>query len=318
MDDTDPSATLRIGELSRRLGVSDHALRAWERRYGLLRPVRTVGGYRLYSEADFERVRRMQAHLAAGLSTAQAAQAALEEDRAAGAADPGPVGQHDTMGGALQTLTRALDEFDERTAHLVIDRLLTTFTIETVLREVLLPYLRDLGDRWAGGAVSIAQEHFGSNVIRGRLTSIGRGWGHGHGPQALLACVPGELHDIALVAFGIVLSRRGWHVQYLGANTPVDDLVRVASTRRTDLIVLVGTTPERFDDVTPDLTRLAAVAPVAIGGPGATRAVADTVGARLLTGDPVSAAESVAAANDPRAYRPSTDSPRSAGPPPPA
>jgi MerR family transcriptional regulator, light-induced transcriptional regulator len=316
MDDTDPSATLRIGELSRRLGVSDHALRAWERRYGLLRPVRTVGGYRLYSEADFERVRRMQAHLAAGLSTAQAAQAALEEDRAA--ADTGPVEQHDTMDGALQTLTQALDELDERTAHLVIDRLLNIFTIETVLREVLLPYLRHLGERWASGAVSIAQEHFASNVVRGRLTSIGRGWGHGHGPRALLACVPGELHDIALIAFGIVLSRRGWHVQYLGANTPVDDLVRVASTRRTDLIVLVGTTPERFDDVTPDLTRLAAVAPVAIGGPGATRAVADTVGAQLLTGDPVSAAESVTAANDHRAYRPSRDSPRSPSPPPPA
>src|SRR5829696_9445111 len=79
---TDPSspAVLRIGELSRRLGVSDHVLRAWERRYGLLRPVRTAGGFRLYSEADLERVRRMQAHLAEGLSPAQAAQAAIDED----------------------------------------------------------------------------------------------------------------------------------------------------------------------------------------------------------------------------------------------
>src|SRR6185436_2910459 len=77
----DPLAVLRIGELSRRLGVSDHVLRAWERRYGLLRPVRSAGGFRLYSEADEARVRRMQAFIAQGLSPAEAAHAALDDGR---------------------------------------------------------------------------------------------------------------------------------------------------------------------------------------------------------------------------------------------
>src|SRR5688500_11462563 len=77
MSEPAPPAVLRIGELSRRLGVSDHVLRAWERRYGLLRPVRTAGGFRLYSEADLDRVRRMQAYLAQGLSAAEAARAAV-------------------------------------------------------------------------------------------------------------------------------------------------------------------------------------------------------------------------------------------------
>ena len=71
---------LRIGELSRRLGVSGHVLRAWESRYGLLQPVRSAGGFRLYSEADEMRVRRMQAHLAGGLSAAEAARTVLRED----------------------------------------------------------------------------------------------------------------------------------------------------------------------------------------------------------------------------------------------
>src|SRR5438046_10622850 len=78
MDQQTPSPMVRIGELGRRLGVSDHVLRAWERRYGLLRPVRTTGGFRLYSEADLDRVRRMQAYLAQGLSAAQAARAAID------------------------------------------------------------------------------------------------------------------------------------------------------------------------------------------------------------------------------------------------
>ncbi len=84
MDQETPSARVRIGELGRRVGVSDHVLRAWERRYGLLRPVRSPGGYRLYSDADERRIRRMQAHLAAGLSAAEAARAALSDER------PGP------------------------------------------------------------------------------------------------------------------------------------------------------------------------------------------------------------------------------------
>ena len=58
---------VRIGELSRRVGVSAELLRAWERRYGLLRPERSSGGFRLYGREDEERVRLMQGHLEAGV-----------------------------------------------------------------------------------------------------------------------------------------------------------------------------------------------------------------------------------------------------------
>src|ERR1700745_2417455 len=78
MDSPDGPPVLRIGELSRRLGVSDHVLRAWESRYGLLQPVRSAGGFRLYSAADEERIRRMQAYLAEGLPGAEAARPALD------------------------------------------------------------------------------------------------------------------------------------------------------------------------------------------------------------------------------------------------
>src|SRR6188472_4571284 len=77
--ESDP-AVLRIGELARRVAVNQDLLRAWERRYGLLKPARSPGGYRLYSGADEQRVRRMQAHLARGLAAAEAARAALDEE----------------------------------------------------------------------------------------------------------------------------------------------------------------------------------------------------------------------------------------------
>ena len=81
---------------------------------------------------------------------------------------------------------------------------------------------------WQGGTASVAMEHFASNVLRGRLAGLARSWGSGHGPQALLACPPGELHDMALMVFGIVLNRNGWRIDYLGASTPVEELERAA------------------------------------------------------------------------------------------
>ena len=149
MDSPDGPRVLRIGELSRRLGVSDHVLRAWESRYGLLQPARSAGGFRLYSEADESRVRRMQAHLARGLSAAEAAQAVLGEDNGAGhgraAAPDRDAPAASELSGALR---QALDAFDEPAAQAALDRLVSDLSLTTVLRDVVLPYLTELGERW--------------------------------------------------------------------------------------------------------------------------------------------------------------------------
>jgi DNA-binding transcriptional MerR regulator len=283
---------LRIGELSRRLGVSDHVLRAWENRYDLLQPVRSPGGFRLYSEADEWRIRRMQAYLADGLSAAEAARAALSGDastppgRAAG--PPLAASAGDGLSAALR---QALDAFDEPAAQAVLDRLLADLSVPAVLRDVVLPYLADLGERWQLGTASVAMEHFASNVIRGRLAGLARGWGSGHGPQALLACPPGELHDMALMVFGIVLHRNGWRIGYLGASTPVEELERAVDASHPGLVVLAATRTETLEPLRPELASLARRAPLALAGAGATAQIATAAGARLMAGDPVTEAE---------------------------
>jgi len=287
MDDGRGAGRLRIGELSRRVGVSEHVLRAWESRYGLLTPERSDGGYRLYSEDDEHRVRRMQAYLADGLAAAQAASAAIAERAPGSVVAP----SRTDLAEAVTSLARSLDEMDEPGAQAVLDRLLTDFTVETVLRDVVMAYLHELGGRWERGAVSVAQEHFASHVIQGRLGGLARGWGSGHGPQALLACPPDELHDLALLVFGIVLNRRGWRVSFLGANTPMSDTLRVTSQTRPSLVVMAATTPGRFEAVSGELAELAEIAPLVLAGQGATRELAQRTGARLLEGDPVTAAE---------------------------
>ena len=284
---------LRIGELSRRLGVSDHVLRAWENRYGLLQPVRSPGGFRLYSEADQARVRRMQAYLAGGLSAAEAARAALGDDPGTTAARAG--GPSASAAGELAVaLRQAMDAFDEPAAQAVLDRLLAGFTVPAFLRDVVLPFLADIGERWQRGTATVAMEHFASNLIRGRLAGLARGWGSGGGPQALLACPPGELHELALMMFGIVLHRNGWRIDYLGTNTPVSELARVADASRPDLVVLAATVPQGLEPFREDLTSVARHTPLALAGAGATAELATAVGARLMSGDPVTEAEQVA------------------------
>jgi len=296
MDLPADSPLLRIGELSRRLGVSDHVLRSWESRYGLLRPVRSTGGFRLYSEADESRIRRMQDYLAAGLSAAEAARLVLREDGVTTADLAEAAGHHvapSTVSELSAALLKSLDAFDEPAAQVVLDRLLSDLSLTTVLRDVIVPYLAELGERWHRGTASIAQEHFASNVIRGRLTGLARGWGSGQGPRALLACPPGELHDMGLVIFGIVLNRNGWRIDYFGMNTPVDELERCAEATRPALVVLAVTLPDALEPLRPQLASLARCAPLAFAGAGATPEIAAAVGARLMPADPVTEAEQI-------------------------
>jgi MerR family transcriptional regulator, light-induced transcriptional regulator len=297
---------VRIGELSRRVGVSDHVLRAWERRYGLLDPQRSSGGFRLYTEDDERRVRRMVTLLDQGLSASEAARVALAAVPTNGHR-PGPPGtppevppsraSRAELAVRRRQLAEHLEAFEEPAAQQVLDALLTADTVETALREVVLPYLHDLGDRWSAGEVSVAQEHFASQVVRGRLAALTRGWGEDRGPRALLACPPGEHHDLALLAFGVVLARRGWGVDFLGADTPVDSLEDVAAGRQAT-VVMSATASRRFLDVERPLTRLASHSPLYLAGPGASPDIVERVGARRLDGDPVTAAEQLSRGPD--------------------
>lgn len=281
--------------MSRRSGVSEHLLRAWESRYGLLFPDRTAGGFRLYSDADERRVRRMKAHLGEGMSAAQAARRALDDEPPIPPASAGDLPGSSVAADQLRaSLRRALDTFDEPGAQAVIDRLLADFSVPAALRDVVLPYLAELGERWARGEVSVGQEHFASYVVRGRLAGLSRGWGAGRGPLAVLACPPGELHDLALLCFGVVLHASGWRVSYLGAATPLDHLARTVDEVRPDLVVLATTVTGTLEPLRAELAALARRTPLAIAGAGATPELADAVGARLLADDPITEAQRTA------------------------
>ena len=279
---------LRIGELSKRAGVSPELLRAWERRYGLVRPTRSPGGLRLYSPADVERVRLMRHHLAEGLAAAEAASLA---SRAVVGEEADPAALHPAV--VRDDLADALDRFDEPRAQSILDRLLAVATVDTLLRDVVLPYLHELGERWKRGDASVAQEHFASSVLRGRLLGLARGWGQGLGPAAVLACLPGEQHDLGLITFGLALRARGWRIVYLGSDTPIETVQEVSRRLDPSLVVLVAVSGDRVRPVLAQLRALAGRHQLALGGGAAANGALESSGILELTGDPIAEAARV-------------------------
>jgi DNA-binding transcriptional MerR regulator len=269
------------------VGVSPELLRAWERRYGLVRPTRSPGGYRLYGDQDAARVARMNRALADGLSAAEAARVALAE----------PVTSSDTgFDVSRQRLLEAVAAYDESGLQVAFDDALGTFGLETLLEQVILPVLVEVGSQWQAGRLEVSQEHLTSNVLRGRLLSLARLWSRGAGPLAVLACLPGEEHDIGLLAFGLVLRSYGWRILFLGADTPVATVAQAAGSTNPAAVVETTFDAALLSSQVRALRRLAKTAPLYLGGPGAAVEPAEKLGARFLAGDVSAAARSLAGA----------------------
>ncbi|HKO28038.1 MAG TPA: B12-binding domain-containing protein [Solirubrobacteraceae bacterium] len=280
---------MRISELSRRVGVASDTLRVWERRYGLLSPRRTAGKIRLYSAVDEARVRVMTRHLSQGMPAAQAAELAKAARLTIRPGRRETVLEHDAAAAATR-MSEALDAFDESAAEQALQQLLTEYAPLAVIRDVVMPYLYEVGERWSAAHMTIAQEHFASNFLHSRLLALARGWDRGLGPRALLACAPEELHTLGLIGFGIALHSHGWKITYLGASTPVDMLSSVAGVVRPDLIGVSSSVSGALHSVAPQLAALAREWPLAVAGPGTDARLAALCDAAHLGDDPVTAA----------------------------
>ena len=276
--------SVRIGELARRTGVSPELLRAWEQRYGLLRPTRSQGGFRLYTDEDEQRVRAMRTHIGEGLSAAEAASRALTDEPVL------PPASGPAVAEIGRELRDALDDFDNERAHAALDRLLATVSIEAALAEVVLPYLRDLGDRWSRGEASVAQEHFASNLIRGRLLGLARDWSRGAGSAVVLACPPGEEHDLGLIVFGLAAARRGCRIIFLGADTPIDTIADAVAATHSATLVLATSRVDPLRTHRGELRELASHVRVLVCGTGASADDVAAMGGEVLAGGPLEAA----------------------------
>jgi DNA-binding transcriptional MerR regulator/methylmalonyl-CoA mutase cobalamin-binding subunit len=245
-----------IKQAAARAGVSVPVLRAWERRYGIVAPLRTSSGYRQFDDEAVARVRRMRTLVETGWSPSAAAAAIIEgrvgvTDAASseGAGRPGvPVPATEEafelrddarqLGGELVGAAAAMDA--RRVDH-VLDDLFSRGSFERVATTLLFPALQQLGDAWAAGAVSVAGEHLASNAVLRRLGLAldAAGFGDGAGGRVLVGLPPGGRHELGALAFAVAARRAGVPVAYLGPDLPVADWVSAADGARAAVIGVV-------------------------------------------------------------------------------
>lgn len=225
---------LPIRTVSALTGVNAITLRAWERRYGLIRPLRTPKGHRLYTPAHVEQIQRVLALTREGMAIGQVRQA-LQGEAPTPAAKPaaGP------WGGYRKRMTAAITAFDEHAVEEVYAEALALHPIDRANRLLLLPLLEELGLRWSKVAGGVAEEHFFSAYLRNKL---GARFHHRRpldaGPKILAACVPGELHEIGLLLFALAVHEAGMRVVLLGADVPFDEVAAAARRAQCNAVVL--------------------------------------------------------------------------------
>jgi len=250
-------------------GVNAVTLRAWERRYGLIQPLRTASGHRLYTPEHVELIRRVLALVERGVPISRAGDLLDTEAPArAGGAPRGPWRDY------VERMASAIAGFDEPELDRIYEEALSVHAIDRVTREVVMPLLVRLGARWEKVDGAVAEEHFFATYLRSKLGArLQHRMRYATGPRIVAACAPGEHHEIGLLLFALEAQLAGMRVVLLGADTPLADLAVAQQRSRSAAIVVsssVDPAPGLIARGLADLVQNAAV-PVFVGGGTAVR-----------------------------------------------
>lgn len=296
----------RIQAVAELTGVPASTLRQWERRYGVPSPDRSASSYRLYSQADVEHIRRMKALAATGVPPSEAARLiAAEEDAAERAPDrpevaadaaPGPSGATiddvDPYLDLRRRMLTAIGGYDHATLTAICRRLLYMDGATTLFERVVAPVMREVGQRWHQGTLTVAQEHLASEalgqVVRQLLPVVQP---PDDAPTALLACFRDELHTLPLYGVAFRLAHAGHRTVVLGARTPPDALAAAVARIEPTLVGLSTTVAPPVAAARALVDAYAAACrdvPWLVGGRGARaiEALVTAAGGHLAASDP--------------------------------
>ena len=193
-------------------------------------------------------------------------------------------------------LWAAVEAFDAETAEIALARLFWDVPLSGAVTGVVLPFLREVGDRWEAGTLSVAHEHFVSDMLRRKLSALSSvppqrvlDDADAPSPVVLLACPPGERHDLVLLCVALMLRERGVRARFLGADTPIPSVLSAARAAGADAVVLAATRSTAFTAHGTTLVKLAQEHALFIAGRGADEQTVAEVGATALPQDPVRA-----------------------------
>jgi MerR family transcriptional regulator, light-induced transcriptional regulator len=258
-------------EVEHRTSVPATTLRQWERRYGLPNPKRTPGGYRLYSQNDIACIEFFKNRISAGIPASRAAQLyALEQSLPAGNDQLHEHIQHlraVNTNSLMNQLIEAILVGDNAKADTVLAQAHHILAVESVLLELIQPTMVEIGERWHRGEITIAHEHQATAYLRGKLHGLLEMAGSPrHGPTVVVACAPGEWHEIGALTIAIFLRRAGIRTHFLGANTPIVDLARFAREIKASAVMVSAGTSDVIENMRHQVHLLREAVPIVIYG----------------------------------------------------
>ncbi len=273
-----------IQVVANRTGLSMHVLRAWERRYGAIKPQRAEGNRRLYSDEDVERLSLLKRATTAGRRIGDVAQLSLQSLVELVGTDEQPAEFPTTplKGSNLTDTARhvgtvlvSIETLDSDALESAIAKAATEFGMPILLEQVLAPLLREIGDRFRDGNLRIAHEHMATAIIRTFLGSrLALANSDRTGPRILVATPARQSHELGALMVAVTAASGGYRVLYLGANVPADDLIFAARNAGVQAIALSLTCAPLSLDIADDLRRVRqGVDPkvlLFLGGTGAT------------------------------------------------
>jgi len=256
----------RIKTVAELTGIPRNTILAWERRYNLLEPRRSDAGYRIYDDRDVAYLRELKGLVDSGVAISEAiSRISISERNSL----PPVLARPDLVSGLLSALLR----FDSGGISPFLRRL-DQLPFAEAIQEVWRPLLREIGRLWEVGEISVAQEHYAAGVARAALAAMLRSLDTSRdgAVDVVCACLPGEAHDLPLLAASVELSLAGWHVLWLGADVPLADLCALVAAQAPNVVCLSAIGARPPDEVLAACRAVvgsAETTTVAVGGPAA-------------------------------------------------
>jgi len=250
-----------IGAVTKLTGLSIDVVRVWERRYGAVRPARSDGGTRLYSDADVLRLNRLRQAVDKGFGIGQAARfSEAELDEVIGGSQQ-PFIEADPFEAARRRFIDAIQIMDVVAAEQEIARAATLYSTLELVKDIIAPILRDIGGRCACGEFSAVHEHLASGLLRNLISSLLRLYPSSVSGDAIVLATPAqERHEFGLLLAALLAAMHGWRAIYLGADLPAPEISRaVRLTNARVLILSITAGHSRIDD---ELRAISNVIPV--------------------------------------------------------
>lgn len=294
---TEPRHSIAV--VSKRTGVSQLLLRAWERRYDAVVPARTATGRRLYSDRDLEKLTILGLLTGAGHRIGDIASLPMhelrklaDENSAAPAPPVRPVGDAVPAGHFLEDALKAIAALDSRGLENVLNQALLHLSKPILRRDFLAPLLEEVGVRWCDGRLRIAHEHMATAVIVSFLSGVNARYQVNPGAPLVVVATPGGTHhEMGALLAASHAFEAGWEVLYLGPNLPAEDLAATSATRKVRAILLSIVFPAGDPGIEAQLLELRKLVgpamPILVGGMSAAtyRGALSEIGAHLIGPD---------------------------------